>query len=286
VFAPDAAQVLLTARRENPAQAICLNNLALSSKTIVLGGYFDESGIHDEGKILVMCGYIGPSDEWGRVERVWREEFGNIVFHAADLESGFGDFKGTGPRERDRIKSRAIEIVTHSALLGIASGVVKEHYLQVFNTPELQAVSGSPYEACFQDAIDRALDRSAMFVTEDRHTAFVFDQQEEWQRKGKMMWDGMMQLSLDEWDFREFAESLTFGSKKKLVPLQIADHLAYETYKYLHNKHYDPNRRRRIAMNRLLSWPQNYGRYIDLRGARELYEHLKASGRIKTKGPR
>ena len=234
---------------------------------IVLGGYFDESGLHDEGKILVICGYIGAADEWSRVTEAWQAEFGNVVFHASDLESGYGDFKGIGPAERTALKSKAIEIVTHSSLLGVASGVVKDQYLQVFNTPSLIAVAGSPYEACFQDVIDRALDRSAMFVSEDRRTAFVFDQQEEWQGKAKAMWDGMTQLSPDEWDYRDFADSLTFASKRKVIPLQIADHLAYETYKYLDNKHYNPSRRMRVSMSRLIGWNQNYGRYLDLRGA-------------------
>jgi hypothetical protein len=48
------------------------------------------------------------------------------------------------------------------------------------------------------------------------------------------------------------SKTLTYAGKRAFVPLELADNMAYETMKEILNKKFDPDRPRRIAMEKML----------------------------------
>ncbi len=113
-----------------------------------------------------------------------------------------------------------------------------------------------------------------MFIGDDTREdiAYIFDQHPRWQILANELYLKMIQRGMKE---RYRLGTLTFADNKKCIPLQAADHLAFETYHYMTEP--PPFR---PAMNRFTSWRQHHGRYFDEAGCLELIDEMKKSGKI------
>ncbi len=70
-------------------------------KKPMLVAYFDESGTHDQSKVVCIAGLVGTAIEWSRIERPWEENLRTTRvpwFHANDCEEGIKLFDGFEPR--------------------------------------------------------------------------------------------------------------------------------------------------------------------------------------------
>jgi hypothetical protein len=251
----------------------------------VLRAYFDESGTHwgglEASKAFVLCGYVAPEQEWGaRFSVNWAKILEKPCvdpplryFHAADVEGrGKGGFRRLSQRERDTLKSDAVKAVVQSGLIGIAAGVIVDDFSKVI-VGKAREVVGDPYLLCFQSAVIEVCRRAPMFLGEDANEdiAYIFDQHPRWEKMVNDLWLKMVEQGLKT---RYRMGSLAFEDKKKFPPLQAADHLAYETYRYMTERPIRP------AMRRFLSWKQHYGRYFNEAACLELVEEMKRAGKI------
>jgi hypothetical protein len=126
---------------------------------MLLGGcalftaYFDASGSPDEGKALVVAGYVSTADQWLEFDREWRSllaEEDVSDFHMRDFTVSrrqFTTWKGDEVR-RKRFLQRLIGIIKRRVHKSIANGVILKHYNRIDSEYMLHEYVGYPYALC------------------------------------------------------------------------------------------------------------------------------------------
>lgn len=196
---------------------------------MTLTAYFDASGTHRQDGSLAMCvaGYVSTPRRWKKFEREWEEllrEEGISAFHRTDLESLRKEFKGWTVERRDRVVKRAHKIIKRWALMGVAVGFPFDLYERIIHTPELRKRFSKPYALCTM----RCIIPLSEWATEQGYRDpinYVFDRGDE--GRGQVL----NAFRLSDHD-RYLLGTCQFEDKKKFVPLQAADVLAYEVYKF------------------------------------------------------
>ena len=115
--------------------------------------YFDGSGSPDEGKALVVAGYLATVDQWLEFNREWTEcltSEGVSAFHMRDFAHSLREFatwKGDEPRRR-RFLERLIRIVKMRVRKSIANAVLLDAYNSVNAEFMFSEYIGPPYALC------------------------------------------------------------------------------------------------------------------------------------------
>jgi hypothetical protein len=99
----------------------------------ILTAYFDASGSPDEGRALVVAGYVSTVEQWREFDREWRSLLVRekvSQFHMRDFAHSlreFAEWKGDEPR-RKRFLERLIGIIKRRVHKSIANAVLLEPY--------------------------------------------------------------------------------------------------------------------------------------------------------------
>jgi hypothetical protein len=215
----------------------------------MLGAYLDESHDSKKERIYVVAGYIAPAANWNCFWGAWDRalvEEGLPDFHMADCEGGYGSIYSQMPRERrEELQRRFIGIITSSDIAGMGCGIELEAYNEL--RPEFDAerrllpgapVSGSigdPYLLAFQGAIqEMAQYREVVSLPEEERIAFVFDRRKDLTGRVTYLYDHL--CGAQNMPHVKRFGSLTFDDRKRMKPLQAADVLAYESFRYLNDR--------------------------------------------------
>ena len=256
------------------------SSLRQAETLAVLKAYFDESGLHGDAGVFVLAGYIAPEQEWNSVEKLWKAALEKPrvspplgYFHAVDVEGrGSGPFRRLTQTERESLKIDAVNAIVGSGVIGVASGVLLDAYDNLVKGKAHDAIGG-PYILCFQHVLLQAAELSKMFLGEDdgEDIAYIFDQHPRLAKLAREIYAKLIEDGKQE-SYR--LGKLTFADKRKFWPLQAADHIAYETRKYMVGE------RSRPAMNRFMSWRQHHGEYFDQRGISQLLGEMRQNGKL------
>lgn len=241
-------------------------------------GYFDES--YKESRVYAIGGYIARTRDWEKVSRKWKNRRlrdGVQCFHAAECESGHSrNFSHLSKEQRVCLKADLIELVNENENLGgFGAAVIMEDFYRVRDSSErARAVLGpEPYFLCFQMVLSGICKEfEAHDAGPGMKTALVFEQQDEVSGRAMGLYDRFKRLNSS---YAPRLGTLTYASRTRCVPLEMADNLAYETMKEILNRRYDPARPRRKAMERMISRIRS----IVLMTAKELQE-LALLGRV------
>jgi hypothetical protein len=84
----------------------------------VISIYGDESFDSGAQRVCAVAALQGPEEAWDRLRTLWRERLGGKVFHSADCESGYGDFRGMSPEVRGKLHIDLTSILANSGLTG------------------------------------------------------------------------------------------------------------------------------------------------------------------------
>jgi hypothetical protein len=115
--------------------------------------YFDGSGSPDEGKALVVAGYLATVDQWLEFNREWTEcltKEGVAAFHMRNFAHSrreFATWKDDGPR-RKRFLEQLIRIVKMRVRKSIANAVLLDAYNRVNAEFMFSEHIGPPYALC------------------------------------------------------------------------------------------------------------------------------------------
>jgi len=244
---------------------------------VALRAYFDESGTHWGGPcacdIFVLCGYVAPESLWdehgsqGFLSK-WDGVMHGKPFHATEMESN---------PQGQTVKIELANVANSSGIIGVGGSIHIPSYKRLL-APYIRAnkITSDPYLFLFGDVILEAVERSAMFLSEDQQEpiGFVFANHDRWSSIAPEMYNEIRNDPRTPPDVRPKLGSVAFEDISKIIPLQAADHLAYETYRSMN----DPPGTRRRAMNVLMRWPQNHGRYYDERGLLLFIDRCKSKG--------
>jgi Protein of unknown function (DUF3800) len=207
--------------------------------------YCDES--HDspptkktECKSYVVGGMFGDEQSWNKVERGWSRKNsleGVGRFHAAHLNAGTWEYDGWSKPRRDRYSKEILKIlkIQSRKLHGIGIGLYVDEYRKIISA-EGQEKLGHPYLVCFKTAMTTVasqMDRIGSGFQRDDRVAVIIDRNE-FETEAVRLFYAMK----DDPGFkhRHRLATCTPSSSEEVVALQVADFVAYESFKLMHGK--------------------------------------------------
>jgi len=192
--------------------------------------YGDESTDCREERVFAVAGLIAKQEEWDEFTKGWVEANEGIPFHAADCESGHGDYEHLDLGHCGKIYRRHVRLLTaHNPLIGIGSAVNLEEFWDVFPN----VVDDSPYFLCFQDiVVDFAAAASVVIPLDE--VDFVFDRSQRFQYNATVLFEKFSKIP--EWKDKFRLNEIRYAPKDKTPGVQVADLVARETFKHLENQ--------------------------------------------------
>jgi len=204
--------------------------------------FMDES--HDG--VYCVAGFLGQVGNWNRLWARWTkmlEETDIPAFHMTDCEGAYHDFEGWSREDRDAIQRKAIGIVNAPdvRIVGIATGVHVEPYARVRAELEKyrrflpgQPGSGSigdPYFLAFQRAVEAVCGVTIVGLPSTERIGFTFDRNDELGGRALQLY--ALLADSPNLPYAKRLGQIAFQDKRTMVPLQAADLLVYEAYRYL-----------------------------------------------------
>lgn len=198
----------------------------------MLGAFLDDSGTHAGSRVVVIGGLLGTDAQWDIFAKSWEARLAYPLpdrpplkhFHLSHCRSGHGEFATYSVAERDSVNYVFRKIILDAGLLTIAAAVNKVAWDELV-IGEAKEELGSPLQLCFFKCMEAVLTRCRLDKPGQEVT---------------LCFDVGIRPEIDA--FASFCESqrgtypelasIYYAPVPKVVALQGADMIAYETYKY------------------------------------------------------
>jgi len=249
-----------------------LFRLLVSLGSIVAGmlcTYLDESGSHEASRVFALGGYVGRTEEWERFSVGWNtvlKQEGVDCFHMKEFVARRGAFKGWGEASRITLVHRLARVIRSRNIWGVHYAILLDDYREVAPT---WAQSGkqalSPYRLCLEFLVNVIIKGSLARGARPQEIALVLDQQKEFGPTIHRHYLDLQKMS----EYRPWLGSFSTSIRIKAPPLQAADFLAYESYKEVYSRMFDPTRKPRKSFETLAWASPISGAYM---GRRELID--------------
>lgn len=250
----------------------------VSSHTRLLAvlAYFDESGTHEQSKVITLAGFIATAKRWEVFERKWKDALrrANLsAFHMTDFENRQREFSQLDNEARLRLIVKLASIIKDQILYGVGVSMIMADYQEVI-LPLLTTGDDpkkEPYRFCFQTCLELILQLVEIPKTE--RLAIVLDEN---RPMHGFIGEAFIEMKRErQWE--HLFGSLTFSSRLETTPLQAADVLAYECYKYVaHQVVEEPIRPMRKLLESLISSRRLLLGYYDRKALLATVEKVKA----------
>src|SRR5689334_4338359 len=106
----------------HPIRSITLEEKPVSRygimRTAMLWAFGDESHDSTKERIFTVAGLLGDESQWASFRQAWKARLGGAVFHAADCDSGYRDFRGMPENDRHRLHRDLTRLTAASGLIG------------------------------------------------------------------------------------------------------------------------------------------------------------------------
>ena len=207
----------------------------------MLVAYFDESGITPGNHTVLTGGAVADSMTWARIESPWRKwlspgqfcEKGISCFHATDCENGEKEFSSIDRPFRDAMAWKLSDEIGKIKPHCFAAGVVRKDWGHA-PVEVKKSLEDNPFYLSVALCIEQISDWSQLEAGGEK-VALVFANQREL--------NGITTEIHSEY----FSEgwpgigAIAFADPRLVIPLQVADFIAYESYKWRKNKAADPS---------------------------------------------
>jgi hypothetical protein len=197
----------------------------------MLSAYFDDSGTHEDARVVVWGGVLGTEDQWSGFDNAWRARLRSPLpgkpplrrFHLAACEAGADEFRGYSRAEKDHVTYLFRSIIMDAGLVHLSSVVSRPDWDELI-VGTLRERIGDAEHAAFLRCIRDSLEVGHLLYDDERLITITFD-------KGRQ---SRLQLLADrvmEFDRRLLGiADLRFRSVELLPPLQAADIVATESF--------------------------------------------------------
>jgi hypothetical protein len=203
----------------------------VGTRYLAVIAYCDES-YDDKGIVFTVAGFLANEEEWARLADRWKMrclQDGIDCYHATDCANGWGDFLPLSSEICVALNTDLITYLTETKLIGFAVSISIKDFTDIIAAdPKAETILGTePYHLAFQ-----------LFVLQVCHEinqvypqyplAFVFEQNEKVSGRAKCVYDDVRKRNPE---LAMCMGSLTYGDRRRLIPLQAADELAFESLK-------------------------------------------------------
>jgi hypothetical protein len=234
VHSVDAVEDLLTVYRK--LEIIRLrhrrrsrHDLYSSYSVTVLKAFIDDSGSGGDSEWYVLAGYLGTVDGWNSFHDQWKQvllEHPRIeYFKSSEAESlrSDGQWAGVSKEQRDAKIDRLIEVVGRCSRRAICARMRQRVYDELVKG-EIPPVWDSPYYFLFPSVIAASINIERLDGEADP-VDFVFDSDEKHEKGSKRLLPSLLPMQ----SYYGSLVNMIYGDEKKVLPLQAADLLAWQT---------------------------------------------------------
>jgi hypothetical protein len=214
-------------REARSAYEVCRSFLGYEpGLVVVIEVYMDESGVHGGSAVVTSSAVWARPSVWQKWTRAWcRAKHPIDVFHASECSNRKGEFSGWSREDRDRLVLRLLPTFSAHKLHGRFEGIHVEALNRCLESaPDVNEEFGDPYFACIHWAFKHVCQHAAK--TNTTRIAFVHENSNDAEYV-------LHAFNYTRSKFPKLQLTLAFGGKKDYVPLQAADLIAYEGYKFL-----------------------------------------------------
>jgi len=214
---------------------ISMPNMGQNGKLIMLACYLDDSGTHDQSRVIVWAGLAGHIQHFKEFEKKWKRQLRDPcdglkpqikALHSSYLALGDGEFAGYSEAERDLTRKNFRQIIIDCELTWVSYGISKEAWDNAVK--EKKIYSRLTAESIVFGKVISTLCKSSL---PDEPMSFQFD-------KGRQPESIVRMIEPAIGDAKKEYVSYAFTPVALNVGLQGADLVAHETYRFF-NKYMD-----------------------------------------------
>jgi hypothetical protein len=191
-----------------------------------------------EPRSYVVGGMFGDQKSWSKVENGWARKNrleGVARFHAAHLNAGTWEYDGWSKARRITYSKEILKILKRPGrkLHGVSIGLFADEYRRIISANG-QAKLGHPYLLCFKTVVATLASQmdGAGFRREDQ-VAVIIDRNE-FDIEAVRLFYGLKDDP--RFIYRHRLATCAPASSDEIVGLQVADFVAYEAFRLMHDK--------------------------------------------------
>jgi hypothetical protein len=216
----------------------------------MLKAFLDASGTDPTQDIIVVGGWIASEDRWAEFGPQWRTFLVDCFgpdggrWHHTDFHSRRGHYETWDNHKRHRARTELCRIIGALNPIGIGAALRKSDYHELWQTGRWQSsdrwnTGGDPYALCMDECLEvlthrlhqRPRDEGVQIIVDKDEKKGLSRQISEWHTK-YLRSNEQAQNPRRRVDFDH-------GSDRDHLPLQAADVLVNETYRYMRAKYKD-----------------------------------------------
>lgn len=220
----------------------------------VYTAYFDESGSPDEGKALVVAGYVASAEQWLRFDGEWQAALareGIRLFHMRDFAHSLREFenwKGDEERRTAFMKS-LVGIIRRNVRKSFSQAIILDGYNRVNEKYLLAEQMILPYSLCAW-ACARSVNTWAKDHGYVDPVLYVYEDGAKHKKQFKRLME-----------YQRYPEPI-FRNKDDHVAFQAADFVAWESLKFYTSMEAGTFKRFRQSYEALYSMPYDWHVYL------------------------
>lgn len=203
----------------------------------MLRAYFDDSGSHRDSDVVLWSGLFGNHYQWEHFEKLWAAKLqhpspGKVPlkrFHMANCQAADGEFLGWSRTATDFLTYELGDIILRCGLYSDGAAISRKDWDDLV-TGNLRTALGDAEGYSLRMAFVRALKWARMKGGESK-IAFIFDRSKEREGEGKRIFELFERYASIE-SSGVTPVSVAFSDSYNVLPLQGADMLAWEQYRY------------------------------------------------------
>lgn len=238
--------------------------------------YFDESGTHAPSHLVTLAGVLTTPKRWRALERGWRrvlQDEGVSEFKASDCDTPRDEFDGWSEHRRVRFRQRLAAEIDHwvdyaVAVSAVADDYRKEIWHRIGTDHELR----DPYVFCMQTCLEFIF-KDQWGTRKGRLVCPIFD-------AGHRTWEQAqayyqrIRTKRPGWS-RAFAARARTGDSRHVIPLQVADFIAYEMRFWTDRSLISPGLRDRPDLSRFIKRLAIQGGFMDRKSLRKWIRQIE-----------
>jgi hypothetical protein len=203
----------------------------------MITAYFDDSGTHGQAAdIVLVAGIFATEARMECLDRNWKRHLDAPLdgrkepikrFHAYDCDNSIGEFTRWTRTETDHFRHQLRTVIIEADVAAYGMACSRKDYDAII-TGGMRSVLGTPEGFCINQCFVRSV-RWAKANTFDRQMSFVFDNRPEGVRRYTgAVYDAFEKQMPPPPQLAGYA----FKNSVKIRPLQAADMIAWELYRY------------------------------------------------------
>jgi len=216
----------------------------------MLKAYLDASGTDPTKDVIVVGGWVATGDRWAEFEPQWHTFLVDCFgpdggrWHHTDFHSHRKNYEAWDNQKRERARTELCRIIGALKPIGIGASLRKSDYNELWQTGRWKSTDrwstgGDPYALCMDECLEVLVHRIHQHPRDDGVQIIVDTDEKKGLSRRISDWHKNYLSSNDHARYPGRKIDFDHGSDRDHLPLQAADVLVNETYRYMRNRYQD-----------------------------------------------